>query len=41
MVIIGGLLVATMVFFPRGIVVMVAERLGRLIGRRAAPPHQP
>ncbi len=41
MVIIGGLLVATMVFFPRGIVVMVAERLGRLMTRRAAPPRQP
>ncbi len=37
MVIIGGLLVVTMVFFPRGIIVMVAERLGRLMTRRAAP----
>ena len=37
MVIIGALLVVTMLFFPRGIVVMVAERLGRLMTRRAAP----
>ncbi len=37
MVIIGALLVVTMVFFPRGIIVMVAERLGRLMTRRAAP----
>ncbi len=29
MVIIGGLLVVTMMFFPRGIVVMLAEMLGR------------
>ncbi len=34
MVIIGALLVVTMVFFPRGIVVMVAERLGRMVSRR-------
>lgn len=32
LVIIGGLLVVTMMFFPRGIVVMLAERFG---GRRA------
>ena len=37
MVIIGTLLVVTMMFFPRGIVVMVAERLGRLMARRAVP----
>jgi ABC-type branched-subunit amino acid transport system permease subunit len=37
MVIIGTLLVVTMMFFPRGIVVMIAERLGRLTTRRAAP----
>ncbi len=37
MVIIGALLVVTMLFFPRGIVVMVAERLGRLMTRRVAP----
>ncbi len=37
MVIIGALLVVTMLFFPRGIVVIVAERLGRLTARRAAP----
>lgn len=40
MVIIGGLLVMTMLFFPRGIVVMVAEYLGRLVSGRA-PPSQP
>ena len=34
MVIIGALLVVTMLFFPRGIVVMIAERLGRLTARR-------
>ncbi len=37
MVIIGALLVVTMLFFPRGIVVMVAERLGRFRTRRTAP----
>lgn len=37
MVIVGALLVVTMLFFPRGIVVMVAERLGRLMTRRSAP----
>lgn len=37
MVIIGALLVGTMLFFPRGIVVMVAERLGRLVTRRPTP----
>ena len=37
MVIIGALLVVTMLFFPRGIIVMVAERLGRLTTRHAAP----
>ena len=37
MVIIGALLVITMLFFPRGIVVMATERLGRLFKRRAAP----
>ncbi len=36
MVIIGALLVVTMLFFPRGIVVMVAEGMGRLTTRRAA-----
>ena len=36
MVIIGALLVVTMLFFPRGIVVMLAERLGRLTSRRTA-----
>ncbi len=36
MVIIGALLVVTMLFFPRGIVVMLAERLGRLTSRRPA-----
>ncbi len=40
MVIIGALLVVTMLFFPRGIIVMVAEWLGRLIARRA-PSSQP
>ena len=39
MVIIGTLLVVTMMFFPRGIIVMVAERLGRLMVRRAVPPQ--
>ncbi len=34
MVIIGGLLVATMMFFPRGIVVMLAETIGRWTSRR-------
>jgi branched-chain amino acid transport system permease protein len=37
MVIIGALLVVTMTFFPRGIVVMIAERLGRLMPRRPRP----
>ena len=37
MVIIGALLVVTMLFFPRGIVVMVAEYFGRLVSRRASP----
>lgn len=37
MVIIGALLVVTMTFFPRGIVVMIAERLGRLMPRRPQP----
>jgi len=37
MVIVGTLLVVTMLFFPRGIVVMIAERLGRLVTRRTAP----
>jgi urea transport system permease protein len=37
MVIIGALLVMTMLFFPRGIVVMVAEFIGRLVSRRALP----
>lgn len=40
MVIIGALLVVTMLFFPRGIVVMVAERVGHLTMRRAAPQQQ-
>lgn len=35
MVIIGALLVVTMLFFPRGIVVMLAERLSHLTSRRA------
>ena len=35
MVIIGALLVITMLFFPRGIVIMVAERLGRLLPQRS------
>ena len=34
MVIIGGLLVVTMMFFPRGIVVMLAETIGRRPWRR-------
>jgi branched-chain amino acid transport system permease protein len=34
MVIIGGLLVVTMMFFPRGIVVMLAETIGRWMPRR-------
>ena len=37
MVIIGALLVVTMLFFPRGIVVMLAERIGRLLARRTTP----
>ncbi len=37
MVIIGALLVVTMMFFPRGIVVMLAESLGRLLSRLKAP----
>lgn len=37
MVIIGALLVVTMLFFPRGIVVMLSERLGRMIQRRSKP----
>ena len=40
MVIIGALLVVTMLFFPRGIVVMVAERIDRLMTRRVAPARQ-
>lgn len=36
MVIIGALLVVTMVFFPRGIVVMLAEGIGRAMPRRRA-----
>lgn len=35
MVIIGALLVVTMMFFPRGIVVMIAESLGRALPKRA------
>jgi branched-chain amino acid transport system permease protein len=37
MVIIGALLVGTMMFFPRGIVVMIAEGIGRRTSRRGAP----
>jgi len=36
MVIIGALLVVTMLFFPRGIIVMLAEYIGRLMPRRRA-----
>ncbi len=37
MVIIGALLVVTMLFFPRGIVVMLAERIGRMMPPRSRP----
>ena len=36
MVIVGALLVVTMMFFPRGIIVMVAEYLGRFFAKRSS-----